>query len=359
MRFSYGVKAIGGEYHVVNRTDIEMRTAPDFPLISLIVPTYNVERYLPECLEAIRRQSYSNIEVVIVIDGATDGSCDIARKISGTDGRFFVYEQANRGVGAARNTGIALSHGDFIAFVDPDDWIDENYIETLYLAQRHQNADIVICGYDRVLFRQNNDCRTRTVSPDPAAYFGTASVRRQYMNLLDARLIVSPWAKLYRSEIIRTGQVAFPELNRLEDIVFNYRYYNHVSAVQVIPYAGYRYRIEYENRLNRIDSRHNRTLAFLYDEIRTLHGNWGLKVDTRLATFLLNYIIAIAERNRLCRKGSEELLSDRDLQRIVRLSRPASPVKKTFRFFFLRKNAHWLNAMTDLKIRIKKFLVTA
>lgn len=350
----YGSDAVG---QTDNR---DMGKADNSPLVSLIVPAYNVGRYISGCLESIRRQTYQNIEVITVIDGATDDSCRKAREAGRGDGRFTVLEQENRGVGAARNVGLSLSHGEFIAFVDPDDWIAPDYVETLLNAQAGHDADIVACGYDKVYAGGSNGTRVRTVSPRPAVYMGAAAARQRYMDLLYGGIIAAPWGKLYRAEIIRKNNVAFPDYHRMQDIVFNYRYYSHVSVVSVIPYAGYSYLIEYERRLCRMNGRNSQIIVAIYEEMRALLGDeWGVLDGGRLETYLLGFVIAEAERNRICRTGQEELLHSRGIRRIVLAARPGSVTKRMFRLLFLRKDARWLDMMMGLKISMKRHLQLA
>ena len=106
------------------------------PLISVVLPTYNVAQYLQQCLESVAAQTYRNIEVIIIIDGATDGSYEIAQDFCKTDKRFSVFWQENAGSGPARNNGLAHCQGEFVMFVDPDDWIEPELLETLYEAQQ-------------------------------------------------------------------------------------------------------------------------------------------------------------------------------------------------------------------------------
>src|SRR5690606_18531829 len=95
------------------------------PLISIVVPVYNSEKYLPECIESILNQNYANIELIIVNDGSTDNSLSIAEKFSENDSRIKILSQRNSGVSAARNLGISIAQGDYIGFVDSDDTVHE------------------------------------------------------------------------------------------------------------------------------------------------------------------------------------------------------------------------------------------
>lgn len=118
-------------------------------MISVIVPIYNVEKYLNRCLDSIKNQSYSDFEVLMIDDGSTDRSQDIARSYL-HDTRFKLYSQPNQGQGAARNKGLDNINGDYICFIDSDDYIEVSFLETLLNSITHNCADIAQCGVMRV-----------------------------------------------------------------------------------------------------------------------------------------------------------------------------------------------------------------
>ena len=104
----------------------------NIPLISIILPTYNVASFLLQCLESTNAQTYPNYEVIIIIDGATDGSFEIAKEYCERHEKFNVYWQENAGSGPARNAGLSKSSGEFVMFVDPDDWIEKDLLINLF-----------------------------------------------------------------------------------------------------------------------------------------------------------------------------------------------------------------------------------
>lgn len=116
-------------------------------LISIIVPIYNKEDYLPQCLDSIINQSYTNFEVLLVNDGSTDSSGIICQEYAERDSRFRYIEKENGGVSSARNLGLERSEGAYITFIDSDDWVEFNYLEVLYNALRENNADVAISSY--------------------------------------------------------------------------------------------------------------------------------------------------------------------------------------------------------------------
>lgn len=147
-----------------------MKNTTDDKLISVIVPIYNAEAYLSRCIDSILGQKYKNIELILVDDGSTDSSAKVCDEYATKDARVKVYHQRNSGVSAARNNGIDKSKGDYIAFVDADDYLDRNFAGEILKQATKNNADYVCCGYKRVYNDHeeviNGDGSRQTMSPD-------------------------------------------------------------------------------------------------------------------------------------------------------------------------------------------------
>lgn len=159
------------------------------PLVSVIIPFYNVEKYIAECLESVINQSYDNIEIIMVDDGSPDNSLQIVKEYAKQDGRIKVVEQANGGVASARNHGIRESKGEFIAFVDSDDWVSTDYISHLMELQKHDDADMCMTTH---FFVQKSDAQgtqitIKTITNEEAAVL-----------LLSPKMVVGSYNKLYR-----------------------------------------------------------------------------------------------------------------------------------------------------------------
>ena len=116
-------------------------------MISVIIPVYNVEEYLDDCLTSVLAQTYSNLEILLINDGSTDNSGVICDKYAQTDSRIKVFHKENGGVSSARNIGLENATGQYIAFVDPDDWIEPNMYETIITQFEKSDVDAVFCGY--------------------------------------------------------------------------------------------------------------------------------------------------------------------------------------------------------------------
>ena len=125
-------------------------------LISIIVPIYNVEKYLRQCLDSILNQTYQNFECLLINDGSPDNSADICREYVEKDSRFRYFEKENGGVSSARNLGIEHSKGQYITFIDSDDWVDSDYLEVLYKSLTDEKADVAVSTYKQFNMDDNN-----------------------------------------------------------------------------------------------------------------------------------------------------------------------------------------------------------
>lgn len=186
-------------------------------LISLIIPVYNAEKFLPRCLESIRNQSYQNLEVVLVNDGSTDRSGLICDEYAQKDKRFKVIHKENGGVSSARNAALSIASGAYVGFVDPDDWIDSIMFEKLHeLIQKHQ-VDMAICGY--IKENVDGDVLQETVAPSVKVLNRTEALN----SILDVNGFRGfLWNKLFSSELFHKNfEINFDEnIHFCEDLLF-------------------------------------------------------------------------------------------------------------------------------------------
>lgn len=187
-------------------------------LVSVIVPTYNAEKYLDECIQSIVRQTYENIEILLVNDGSTDGSNDICKEWEHRDKRIKTIIQRNGGVSKARNTGINNAKGSLLMMVDSDDYISSDMIEVLYEGYTQNDADVVICDFEQ------GENRNHPFSNDSASFkqidFETV-MNKAYSSEHDALRFVAPWGKLYKKELF--NNIQYPEGKIFEDIYITHR----------------------------------------------------------------------------------------------------------------------------------------
>ena len=202
-------------------------------MISIIVPVYNVESYLKECLESIRQQTFTDIEVILVNDGSTDGSREICERYCEKDIRFRLINQENQGQSVARNRGVKESVGQFIMFVDSDDVINTNVLEVL-LPYMKTDVDIVECRMTRKKeeFFLN---KTSTI-----VFEGNS--KEAILNCIAFKEVkYCAFKKLYRREIVQ--KIPFLEGYIYEDVFTGINYLKHIRKIVVIDYIGYYYRV--------------------------------------------------------------------------------------------------------------------
>lgn len=213
-------------------------------MISVIVAVFNIEKYIERCIESIITQSYRNLEIILVDDGSTDNSGKICDAYSKTDDRIRVIHKPNGGLSAARNTGIELATGQFIAFVDGDDWIDTTLCESMIkLAERYE-ADLVACRYRCIYCNSVKDDSTDRVTVFEEPF----SMLIQYLKEDESFLIQhAAWNKLYRRDLLGTER--FPVGRWYEDVVFSAKILSRVQTGVYLDKALYNYVCEREDSI--------------------------------------------------------------------------------------------------------------
>lgn len=294
------------------------------PKVSIILPTYNVEKYLSQCLDSIANQTYKNIEVIIVIDGATDRSYEIAEQFCQQDSRFHVYWQENAGSGPARNNGLSKSSGEFIMFVDPDDWCKPDYVENLLRLQQEDNYDLVLTSETTIFFSKTGN--VKKVLPSnlkDAVYYGKDMLHKKYLSLFLDGYIHAPHCKIYKSSIIKDNCILFPDLRRSQDIIFNYRYYDHVQSIKLSSYSGYMYRVKSKDRTLRLKHDYYATIGLIYNDIKALSDKWGISFNKELAsTSLFGMIYSLFESNVLRGEKIQYIVDDTTINEIILNAKP-------------------------------------
>jgi glycosyltransferase involved in cell wall biosynthesis len=220
-------------------------------MISVIVPIYNSETYLKDCLESILGQTYRDWECILVDDGSADGSPDLIDSYCSLDSRLRAIHQDNHGVSYARNVGIDHACGEYVTFVDSDDWIEGQYLERLYETISGHDADLSICGLQQVF----SDGRKKKFHVKDDSFPLDAGHEAEFVSLNRSSLLFGPVVKLYRTDLLRDFRnVRFEEgCSFGEDLIFNYRYLEHVDSVAVVSDILYNYRIANSGSLSRIN----------------------------------------------------------------------------------------------------------
>lgn len=206
-------------------------------IISVIIPVYNAEKYLDKCLSSVKNQTFSDFEVIMVDDGSTDGSADICRKFVDEDSRFKYFYKENGGGGSARNKGIEKATGNYIAFIDSDDYVDADYFEVLSAPLKEQEWDMIQCGMN-IRRKENVNCLSLQKREFSDFKFAEAVLKRDFPIFL----FITTTSKLYKRDfLIKSGVTFDEEVHMSEDCLFNTQLLPYINSVKQLDYTGYNY----------------------------------------------------------------------------------------------------------------------
>lgn len=230
--------------------------------VSVIVPVYNVEKYLRQCLDSLVNQTLTDIEIICINDGSTDGSLAILEDYASKDKRIRLISQENQGQGVARNKGIELSSGEYIGFVDPDDWVEYGMFENLYKAAKVHNADLAEAMYSEYY-----------------EYSGMTKIRKSPVNLpqdktfdwkinkdyLFKSSILAVWNKIYKKTFVNQHKIRFAEAKLAEDHIFTLKSKVLAEKINFINKPYYNYRVRRDSAVNSISPETLRVIDILKD----------------------------------------------------------------------------------------------
>ncbi|MBQ9020147.1 glycosyltransferase family 2 protein [Candidatus Saccharibacteria bacterium] len=204
--------------------------------ISIIVAAYNIQDYISACLESIIKQTYKNLEIIVVDDGSTDNTKKLIRTFKKQDSRIKVIHQKNSGLSAARNSGVLASTASYLCFIDGDDTISPDYVEKLYSRIYHTRADIAVCGYETISINKTESHVT---------FHGAETVtgRDATINLLltQENLDVVAWNKIYKKSLFLDNSIFYPVGEIHEDNLTTYKLYSVAKKVTYLMEPLYQY----------------------------------------------------------------------------------------------------------------------
>ncbi|WP_242363783.1 glycosyltransferase family 2 protein [Limosilactobacillus antri] len=269
--------------------------------VSVIVPVYNDEQYLADCVDSILRQSYQDIELILVDDGSTDDSPQICENYRERDARVRGLHKVNGGVGSSRNAGLAMATGDYILFVDNDDWLVDDHIEQLYRHLTDNDADIAAANYTE--FRMADQAYRIWIN-DGDYYEKNYSIqewfqqqyRSNYYNM--SQVFTVPWCKLYKRSLFK--HIAYPIDKPVEDDLTSWKVYLLANKVAYFNAAIYFHRI----LASSVTARGKQTAVFPIEAVVD-----RLALLTQIGFDTSNEIKAYRQRLSICRN---EALKDGD-----------------------------------------------
>lgn len=191
--------------------------------VSIIIPVYNSEKYISKCLDSVINQTYKNIEILVINDGSKDNSINILREYEKKDSRIIVIDKENEGVAKTRNMGIKKATGEYIMFIDNDDYIDADYVESFINSALLNDADIVIGGFKRVNIVNGKILYKEKV------------VDKEYMKYK----IITPWARIFKKSFLIKNNIEYFSYGIGEDIYFNLTAYDKSPVINYLKNYGY------------------------------------------------------------------------------------------------------------------------
>lgn len=197
------------------------------PLVSVVVPVYKVEQYLHKCVESILRQTYRNLEIILIDDGSPDSCPDICDNYADKDSRVRVIHKENGGLSDARNAGLKIATGEWVSFVDSDDWVEPDFIATLLEVAQKNSADISVCAYTKVY--DDKPGQKMAIGEQQKVMTSIEAMR----DLLTYKKYggVMTWNKLYKLSIFRDHNIEFPKGKIHEDNFTTYKTYYYANRI--------------------------------------------------------------------------------------------------------------------------------
>ena len=263
------------------------------PQVSIVVPVYNVEKYLPECIESILVQTFVNFELLLIDDGTPDQSGIICDEYAKKDSRIRVFHKQNGGVSSARNLGLREAKGEWVVFVDSDDWVESNYISSMF--RYTCDFDFVLAGWHT--FSHSN------IQMSGVKFMDENYIGNEISKLFSKHQIYrfgGPISKMYKLSLIRQNCYSFNEkINYAEDLLFMLQYIQSVSSIKLIGDQSYFYRVNYGDTLSS-KSNSFKVEFYVLNQLKIQFGKLSKKFkfsdfETKsIKVFLIDYLVRVS-----------------------------------------------------------------
>lgn len=209
--------------------------------VSIIIPVYNAEPYIKKCVECIQAQTYKDFEIILVNDGSSDNSLEVCKTLAEEYSNIYTYNKSNGGVSSARNYGLKKAKGEYICFVDSDDYVRPNYLISLIETQHRTEADLIVAGFCIKSSKGNE------VKQLPIEQYNREEFDKAVLLLRSIYVLGVPWNKLYIADIIKSNNIYFDiNLNSYEDEIFVLQYMQYAKSIATSSEIIYDYMI-YDN----------------------------------------------------------------------------------------------------------------
>lgn len=286
------------------------------PKLSIIVPIYNVQNYLEVCIDSILNQTFNEFEVILVNDGSNDKCSIMCDQYASTDNRIKVIHQENKGVSAARNVGIANSNGKYLLFIDPDDYVENQYCEELYKAIDANNRNLIICTFNKFYVTKNEIVRVDKVEWNTKSLSTYEKVqKREFFSVYENNLLNPLWNKIFDASVIKENNLEFIEEIQLgEDLLFILEYLTYIDGDLVILKTNlYNYMLsERESLIKKYHANLFEIIKYTFQKIYDCMVLFKSDINSNLGSYYniyLNYISIALDNN--FRKNSDLNIIDK------------------------------------------------
>lgn len=300
------------------------------PKLSIIVPVYNVENYLRKCLDSILNQTLTDIEVICVNDGSPDNSGEILKEYQKADNRVIIIEQENSGLGAARNTGISAARGEYIGFVDSDDFIDPTMYEKMCTKAYAQNADVVLCN----IYLYYTDSGATTVFRDNT-FYENMSKTGSFTAVEHPRILqfIGVWDRIYRRSFIEKERLRNPEKRIYEDVLFSVQTSVLAARIAIVNEPLYYYR---KNTGISIVDKEVVTDSYKFDFLKNLAESRAFLEDTNKWLLLRKEFLAFQLTGMLYHQHNMQ-----SYQTFIQFARELAQTLSVDDFDLIKDNTEW------------------
>ena len=257
-------------------------------LISIIVPVYNVEKYLSKCIESLLYQSYENLEILLIDDGSTDNSLQICKEYAQKDTRIVFIQKQNEGVLKTRNLGIELAKGAYIGFVDADDWIEQEMFEKLYDLIQTTSSDISICN--KYIYDDITKNKFKEFGGLKHGEYIKEAVLEQYFSIHPSNAMSrNLYDKLFKADLIRKNyKKVDTRLHYFEDIVLTFFCVLDTTQICKLEEAYYYYRQRQDSACHRIDTTYTEQVGIFYNNILQEVSHYSKELKKQLDQYIVD-----------------------------------------------------------------------
>ncbi|MDE6407528.1 MAG: glycosyltransferase family 2 protein [Anaeroplasmataceae bacterium] len=287
------------------------------PLVSVIMPVYKVEEFVGKTIESVLNQTYKNIEFYAVDDGSPDKSGEICEEYAKKDERLIVLHQTNAGAPAARNSAIKLAKGKYLYFIDSDDFIDPEMIETMVQYAEENELDLVVTGFKMEYFQSGKDITYETKSPH--RIYELEEFKKEAHLYLNNSLLSLPWNKLFKNEIIASNNLTFPN-TKWDDHHFNMDYLMHIKNIgflEITMYHWYRSRKGSETMINYSDPNMFKKRVEHFEHIVKLYQVWNYmdemtrtSINSYFAGRIIQCVQELVDNRKLTKKEKKDRIKE-------------------------------------------------